>query len=47
MYEIDYSLSWILETIYSAITLYFEWICLVCTFRSGDAWFVSEMHTAV
>jgi len=46
MYEIDYSLSWILETIYSAIT-YFEWICLVCTFRSGDAWFVSEMHTAV
>ena len=38
--EIEYSLAWKLGTIYSAITLYFQRICLISTFCSDDAWFI-------
>ena len=44
MYEIEYSLAWKLETIYSANTLYSQWKCFVSTFSSDDAWLVNEMH---
>jgi len=42
MYEIDYSLAWKLERICPAITLYFQWIFLVCALHSDRAWFVNE-----
>jgi len=32
-----------IEKICPAITLYFQWICLVSSFRSDDAWFVNEI----
>jgi len=33
--------------IFSAVTLYFQWICLVSSIRSDDSWFVNEMHAVM
>jgi len=44
MYKIGYSLVWKYETIRLAITLYFQWMCLVSIFHSDNAWSGSKYN---